>query len=204
MARVVGLLWALLLLAAPAIAETPYEMAVRVADWQLAHIGKPVPSQRPETYDPRGWVMGAFYVGLTDLADRYWHVRFTNAILDAGIAQQWQLGPRPFHADDHIIAETWIWAYELTRDKAILTPVRARFDAIIAAAPHGSLDFTEPAPGKEAACQDRWCWSDALFMGPPTWFALSRATGDPQYSAYADKEYWATVATTYSCDQPQF
>ncbi len=32
----------------------------RVADWQLAHMGQVQPGMRPETYDPRGWVEGAF------------------------------------------------------------------------------------------------------------------------------------------------
>ena len=41
-------------------------------------------------------------------------------------------------------------------------------------------------------CQLRWCWCDALFMSPPTWFGLSLATGDERYMAYGDREFRAT------------
>jgi len=42
-----------------------------VADWQLAqlesHSGYP-PDINPTTWNPRGWIQGAFFVGLADLA----------------------------------------------------------------------------------------------------------------------------------------
>jgi len=50
----------------------------------------------------------------------------------------------------------------------------------------------------EPPCQTRWCWSDALFMGPAAWTELSLATGDPRYAAYGDHEFWA--ATDYLFD----
>jgi len=40
-----------------------------------------------------------------------------------------------------------------------------------------------------------------LFMSPQTWIKLSLVTGDDQYMAYADKEFWAT--TDYLLD-PEF
>ena len=43
------------------------------------------------------------------------------------------------------------------------------------------------------SCQRRWCWADALFMAPATWFGLSEATGDPRYAQYAHQEVKATV-----------
>ncbi len=183
--------------AAPSPAQI-LSISQHVANWQLSHMGQLQPGMRPETYEPRGWVMGAFYVGLTALADQSADPNYTEAVLQHGQSQGWRLGPRPFHADDHVIGQTWIWAYEHKHDPRMIAPTRARFDAIIAAAPHGSLVFSEPKPGMEAGCQDRWCWCDALFMGPPGWFELSRATGNPKFAAYADKQYWATVATLFS------
>jgi rhamnogalacturonyl hydrolase YesR len=42
-------------------------------------------------------------------------------------------------------------------------------------------------------CKNRWCWADALFMGPPVWINLSKVTGDKRYLEFADKELWETV-----------
>jgi len=189
-----------LCLAAPlASAETPASiigLTEKVADWQLSHIGAPVPHQRKETFAPRDWVMGAFYVGLTALADQ--DPRYTAAVLQAGEAQGWQLGDQLYHADSHIIGQSWIWAYEKTHDAKMIAPVRARFDAVLASPPSTSLQFADPVTGKELPCQSRWCWCDALFMAPPAWFALSRATGDERYAVYADSEYAATIKLLFS------
>jgi rhamnogalacturonyl hydrolase YesR len=179
-------------------------MTQRVADWQLSRLGQPVPDAPKETYEPLGWVNGALYVGFTALADRSFDPRYAEAVGKLGAAQNWQLGPRPFHADDQVIAQSWIWAYEKKLAPAMIAPTKARFDAVIAAAPDGTLDFGELAPGMEDACQKRWCWCDALFMAPPGWVELSRATGDPRYLAYADKEFWAAAGRLFSPEESLF
>ena len=204
MKRVVGLVLSLALAATAASAGDPLVVGAKVADWQIANVGKPIPAERPESYQTRGWVMGAYYVGLTAFASVSKAPRFTDAVIKAGDSEHWQLGARPTHADDYVIAQSWIWAYEQKHDPNMIAAVRARFDAILAMNPQGSLDFVGKAPGMEAGCQDRWCWSDALFMGPPAWFELTRATGDAKYAAFADKEYWASVATLYSREDHLF
>jgi unsaturated rhamnogalacturonyl hydrolase len=77
-------------------------------------------------------------------------------------------------------------------------PTRARFDEILKNPPTVSLDFEVAAPGGgDPPCQTRWCWSDALFMSPPTWAELSAAVGEPRYLQYADREFWATTEYLY-------
>jgi unsaturated rhamnogalacturonyl hydrolase len=171
----------------------------RVADWQLAQIDMSyVPTKPNDPKSLRGWVSGAFYVGLSALADHSPDPKYAEAIVSLSRSQDWGLGPRPFHADDYVVGQTWIWAYERARDPKMIAAVQARLDAIAAAAPAVPLAFSDsPPPGADHACQLRWCWSDALFMGPPTWAQLARATGDARYLTYADREYWATVAYLY-------
>jgi len=188
--------------AAPLDAANVLAVMQRAADWQLAHLGQP--SSRPETSDPRGWVVGAFDVGLAALADRSPDLNYAEAVYLQGAQQDWRLGPRLYHADDHVIGQSWIWAYERNHDPEMIAAVKHAFDAILAAPPAGSLDFDTPAAGKEASCQDRWCWSDALFMGPPAWAELARATGDPRYLAYADREFRATVARLFDQQESLF
>jgi unsaturated rhamnogalacturonyl hydrolase len=173
----------------------------RVADWELAHPGTAsVPSNGAETANPLGWVVGAFYTGLTALADRSADPRYADALFALGERQHWALGPRPFHADDYEVAQNWVWAYQRKHDPRMIAAVRQRFDTIMAAKPNGSLLMVR-APGGTGGCFQRWCWCDALFMGPPGWVALTQATGDPRYLAYADKEYGATTALLFDPDQ---
>ena len=171
-----------------------------VADWQLRHMdGKfdYVQTHRPGTLNPRGWIQGAFYVGLTAFAERTGDLGYTQALRAHGTAQAWGLGKRPLHADDHVIAQSWLWLNARDHDAAQIAPVKARFDAILADEPKADLAFIDGT--EEQPCQARWCWSDALFMAPPTWTALSVATKDPRYAAYGDKEFWAT--TDYLLDK---
>ncbi|GAA0573335.1 glycoside hydrolase family 88 protein [Rhizomicrobium electricum] len=167
----------------------------RVADWQLSAIASVEAKAGPnEQMSPRGWVFGAFYVGLSALADVSANPRYDEAIIAHGKRERWQLESRPFHADDYIIGQSWIWAYNRTHDAEALAPIKARLDAIIAASPKVSLEYgSNPPPNVESACQERWCWADALFMGPPAFAAMTKVTGDPKYLRYADSEYWATA-----------
>jgi rhamnogalacturonyl hydrolase YesR len=194
----------LLLLASSvtASADSPKEilgLMERVADWELAHPDSASqPRNSPQASAPLGWIVGAFYTGLTSLADR--DPKYADAIYSLGEQQGWKLGPRPFHADDYEVAQHWIWAYGKKHDPRMIADVRQRFDAVIAAHPADSL-LMVPVSNSLGGCFRRWCWCDALFMGPPGWVALSQATGDPRYLAYADKEFRATTALLFDPDQ---
>src|ERR1700761_2095148 len=149
----------------------------RAADWELAHPKEAAyPANGVESITPLGWVVGTFYTGLTELADRSPDPRYGEAIYALGEREHWALGPRPFHADDYEVAQNWVWAYDHKHDPRMIAAVRQRFDAIMAAYPQDSLLMVR-APGGVGGCFRRWCWSDALFMGPPGWMALAQATG---------------------------
>ena len=180
---------------APAdLASSALTLGRAVADWQLRHMDGRfayVKTQHAKTQNPRGWIQGAFYAGLIAFADRTGDVGYTQALRTHGAQEGWGLGQRPLHADDHVIAQSWIWMYGRDHDPAQVAPVKARFDAILADPPHADLTFIDGT--EDQPCQARWCWSDALFMAPPTWIALSAATKDPRYAAYGDKEFWAST-----------
>lgn len=151
-----------------------------VADWQLRHMDGQfdyVKTQHAKTQNPRGWIQGAFYAGLAAFAERTGERGYALALRAHGAQEGWGLGSRPLHADDHVIAQSWIWTYGRDPDPAQIAPVKARFDAILADPPKADLTFIDGA--EDQPCQARWCWSDALFMAPPTWIALSAATSDP-------------------------
>lgn len=173
-----------------------------VADWQLRHMDGQfdyVKTHRENTQNPRGWIQGAFYVGLTAFAERTGDPTYAGAIWNHGDEEGWGMGKRPLHADDHVIAQAWLWTYARDHNPAQIAPVKARFDAILAAPPTADLKFIDGT--EQQPCQARWCWSDALFMAPPTWTALSAATRDPRYAAYGAKEFWAS--TDYLLDKQE-
>lgn len=169
-------------------------IGAKVADWQLNHLSRfdyvPESAYRHDTEATRDWIQAAFYIGLTAFADASRAPRYVDAILAHGNAEGWGFDQRPRHADADATGAVWVWAAEHTHDPTKLAPIKARFDAVLANPSTVSLDFGD---GKDAHCQDRWCWSDALFMAPPAWIALSKATGEDRYLTHADSEFWATT-----------
>jgi rhamnogalacturonyl hydrolase YesR len=174
-------------------------LAARVADWQLAHMAATpgITTFSEETYQPRSWQKGAFWVGMTHLADASGEKRFADAILANGRATSWQPGPRTYHADDHVIAQSYLWAARHGAGPAAIAPLRATFDTILAKPAVTHLSFVIAKNYEETACLRRWCWCDALFMSPPAWVELTKQTGDPRYADFALAEFWATTDFLY-------
>lgn len=173
----------------------------RAADWQLAHL-EPAASitvMRQETSSPRSWQQAAFYAGLTALADRSRSARFREAVLAQGRGTNWQLGDRKYHADDHAIGQSYLWASTHGAGPEAIGPLRQRFDAILAAPPQVGLIVDSTPP-----CWDRWCWCDALFMAPPVWIGLTAATGDQRYADYAHAQFKATTELLYDREEHLF
>jgi len=180
--------------------------AAPVADWQLSHMDRfdyiPASSFRRDTEAPRDWIQAAFYIGLAAYADASGQAKYADAIVAHGQAEAWGFDKRPRHADADATAAVWIWAATRTHDPAQLVPTRARFDAVLAAPSTVDLGFdAKPPEGGDPYCQARWCWSDAIFMAPPAWVALSKETGDPRYLSHADSEFWATTDLLYDKDE---
>lgn len=179
----------------------------RVADWQLAHLHSfdYVRTFQTQTADPLNWIQAVFYAGLADFADATGEARYAEALERHGEAHEWGFQSRPRHADADAIGHAWIWSAKRHDGKGRtrrLAQLRARFDAVLASPSQASLMFDE-APG-EAACQSRWCWSDAVFMAPPVWTALSRVTGDTRYGAHAKRELDATIEALYDLEEDLF
>ena len=177
-------------------------IGAKVADWQLHHLKRfdyvPEAAFRHDTEARRDWIQAAFYIGLTAFAAASHGRRYADAILAHGKAEGWSFDQRPRHADADATGAVWVWASQYTHDPTKLAPIKARFDAVLSNPSTVSLDF---GADKDPSCQERWCWSDALFMAPPAWVALSKASGDGRYLAHADQEFWATTDLLYDRDE---
>lgn len=173
----------------------PIAAATRLATWQLARLDAAHVSRvTAETRNPRAWEQAVFWVGMTALADAGGPPAIRQAILDMGRANQWLPASRPYHADDLVITQPYLWAVRHGAGPAARVPTRKAFDYILAHPPQVGLPFYQPPSGyNDAECLKRWCWCDALFMAPPAMIALSAQTGDARYRDYAMREYWATV-----------
>lgn len=158
----------------------------RVADWQLAH---------PSEHRPDEWTQGVGDAGFMALSNLSATHRYRDAMVAMGEHNGWKPGPRVYHADDHVVGQTYAELYLQLREPAMIAPLRERFDDILAHLRDVTLDFTVPGN------QERWSWCDALFMGPPAWMRMYAATGDQRYLDHAVKEWWNTSDYLYDKEE---
>lgn len=188
--------------AAPAPTQVPKPAEVlavmeRVADWQLAH--PPIikasedldnPS-RAVQYSPRGWVQGAGFTGIMALGEISKSPRFLDAMRQVGRENGWKPGPRLYHADDQCVIQTYAELYLHDHKPEMLAPSIARLDYDIEHPLAIGLEFVGPHKN------DRWAWCDSLFMAPPAWVRMWKATGNQAYLDYAVKNWWLTSDFLY-------
>ncbi len=157
-----------------------------VADWQL---------KNPSKHRTTDWTYAAGFAGLTAWAQMNETDAYFEALKDFGEKNNWQLGSRPYHADDHAVAQMYLSLYETYRDPAMIAPLKARFDWILANPPDTPLTHDNREHKK------RYNWCDALFMAPPVWTRLASLTGNRAYLDYSNKEWWATTDYLYDTEE---
>ena len=171
---------------------TPEEvtgMMEDVADWQFHH---------PSKWKPLEWHNGAFYAGVMALAKDTHGARFFDKMVKFGEVNGWKLGPRPYHADDHVVGQTYAELFLREKDPRMIAPMMEAFDAILANPKDDNLDFDAK---KNPDRLNRWSWCDALFMAPPAWIRLWTATGNQAYLDYAVTKWWVTSDYLYDKDE---
>ena len=147
----------------------------KVADWQLA---------RAEPGFNQDWTFAALYTGFMAVPKAANGEKYQKAMLQMAQKFNWQPGPRVPNADDAAIGQTYLDLYFRHHDPAMLAPIREREDAVMA------LPDNPEKP--------LWWWCDALFMGPPVFTKLSRATHDRKYLDFMDHQWWITSGLLYS------
>ena len=188
------MLFATVSLGASTLRSVP-TVARLAANWQISQLTEAAKLGAPET----GWVQATFYLGLARWAEYSRDESYFDLIRDIGRRNKWQLGSRTYNADDQLVGQVYAIVSDHFRDPLMIEPMTQRFDFILAHKPMVALTFD-----KGERCQERWCWSDALFMAPATWFALSRLNGDRRYRDYADAEFWATKSFLFDRNEHLF
>lgn len=161
----------------------------KVGDWQLANPGK-----HPTT----DWTQGALYAGMMALGDL--EAKYVDAMVKVGEKNEWKLGPRVYHADDHAVGQMYCEVFRVLGNPKTIAPMKEVFDQILA------KPDTRPIGGSISARKNkaepmRYWWCDALFMGPPAWIRLYAATGEKKYLDFMIQEWKA--ASDYLYDKEE-
>lgn len=186
--------------------------ANHVADWQLSEYDLTRNNFREEERAselPEGWVNATLNIGLLHWAEVSNQERYRRAVKNLSEVNQWKPGPRVYDADDHAMGQVYLDLYEIYGEERMLKPTKSTLDKVVANPSDVSLVFDsdkrEITKARERVfddqlCRQRWCWADAIFMGPPVFFELSRITGDSKYAEFANSEFWETTEYLYNAE----
>ena len=160
----------------PAPAEV-LEKMVAVARWQEAH---------PSHWPALDWTHAPYYLGLLATARVTGDEQWTEAVRKIGRLHGWQLGPRPFMADDHAVGQAWLAIYQIDRLPEQRVLVEAGIKAFVQRPVEASLEW------KDKIYEREWAWCDALFMSPQVLAAMTTVSGDSVWLERMDERFWPT------------
>jgi rhamnogalacturonyl hydrolase YesR len=146
----------------------------KVADWQLPRFHEELATD---------WTGAVLETGLVMASDTLHDPKYLDAVKLFAIKNDWQLGPRLAHADDHAVGQSYLRIYELEHEPQMIAGIKR------------VLDEVKAQPDNPA--NPLWWWCDALFMDPPVWSGLTRVTGDRSYLDFMDRHWWVTAAKLY-------
>lgn len=160
-----------------------------VADWQLARL----PAE-PQT----DWTWAALYTGFMAVPQQVAGDTYRQAMLKLGNDLDWQPGPRVMHADDQAVGQMYMEQYFLHNDARTMQPMKDRLIVEIAT-PEADWPSTPASWWDKShyAATPLWWWCDALFMAPPVFADMTRATGDLSYLNFMDRQWTTTTDLLY-------
>jgi unsaturated rhamnogalacturonyl hydrolase len=161
----------------PALNQAAVEKATRkVADWQL---------ERVKHDFNRDWTFAALYSGFMAVTESTHDPKYRDAMLAMSKGFNWQLADEYHDANDQAVGRTYLELYLSDHDAKMIASVRAEMDRL------------RRGPSEPPKVQFPWWWCDALFMAPPAWARMYKATGDVTYLDYMSREWWATSGRLY-------
>jgi unsaturated rhamnogalacturonyl hydrolase len=185
----------------------------QVANWQLAQYDIRSNQMRVEDRAsalPQGWIYATLHIGLLAWAEASNNEAYNQTVRNISAVNDWQLGPRVYHADDHAIGQVYMDLYRTYKDPRMISHLKETLDWVVEHPSQRSLEFESPQhENSEVAhrtfddpwCTQRWCWADAIFMAPPVFAQLSELTSDDKYLKFMDQEFWAATSYLFRPEQ---
>ena len=158
----------------------------KVAGWQI---------KNPK-HAQSDWTNGAFYAGMFAAYETTKSQHIYDAMMAmARDSNRWLLGRRWYHADDHVIAQTYMDLYRTAKNKQ-QTMLQPTIDTLMK-----FISTPYPVRGVEVI---KWWWCDALFMGPPTLVKFGLTIGEKRFLEANDLYYKECYDLLYNKEERLF
>jgi rhamnogalacturonyl hydrolase YesR len=166
----------------PALQPAAIDKAMRkVADWQLA---------RTMQHLDKIWTSSVLFAGFMAASEASGDPKYRDAMLAMSKQFEWKLRTPYPNADDISVAQTYLELYLRDPSPERIAPTREQLDILI--------DLKTLKPGDDRL---PWWWCDALFMAPPVWAKMYKATGERKYLDYVHEQWRKTYDLLYDKEE---
>ena len=166
----------------PALQPAAIDKAMRkVADWQLA---------RTMQHLDKIWTSSVLFAGFMAASEASGDPKYRDAMLAMSKQFEWKLRTPYPNADDISVAQTYLELYLRDPSPERIAPTREQLDILI--------DLKTLKPGDDRL---PWWWCDALFMAPPVWVKMYKATGERKYLDYVHEQWRETYDLLYDKEE---
>ncbi len=163
---------------------------VKAMEWQEQH---PI-----FTASPTDWTNGAYYVGVAKAHEATGNPIFLAALKTMGYRNQWKPWKRFYHADDMIIAYSYLYVNSEQNNLVNLEPT----DNFIQDHLYKPHEWRTGLKDKDQRIL--WWWCDALFMAPPVLTVYAQLKHDRKYLDEMHKYYKQTYDLLYDQEEHLF
>ncbi len=94
----------------------------KAAQWQM---------ENPCRYGEVEWHVAPFYTSMTDLYEVTGNEAYLEYVKTLGDKNDWEIGKRPYHADDHAVGLSYIKLFQHYGDTLMIAAVKKEFDRIL-------------------------------------------------------------------------
>jgi rhamnogalacturonyl hydrolase YesR len=166
----------------PALQPAAIDKAMhKVADWQLA---------RTMQHLDKIWTSSVLFAGFMAASEASGDPKYRDAMLAMSKQFEWKLRTPYPNADDISVAQTYLELYLRVPSPERIGPTREQLDILI--------DLKTLKPGDDRL---PWWWCDALFMAPPVWVKMYKATGERKYLDYVHEQWRKTYDLLYDKEE---
>lgn len=180
-----------------AFQQETIETTIRgAAEYQLAQYGSNIPT--------KNWLVGTFFSSFVAAYDQTGEEWYLDQALKWGEASEWDIN-QPLNADDVCPGQTYLDLYFVKGGDEKIANLKAKLSALFGREmvqpgelhPHDKTAY--PFVGRKV-----WSWCDSLYMAPPVYARMGKATGDPRYYEHLHRFYWDSVDFLYAPDEGLF
>jgi len=141
--------------------------------------------------DDRNWERATYYTGVMAFYNAIKDEKILNQAITWAESHQWKVGNElMFPANRFTCVQTYMEIFFHTDDASQIEKSKTYMDSEILQ--------TEPAYLRG------WYYIDALYVGPPAFFMMSKATGDNNYTDFINPVFWEIADQLYDEEEGLF